>query len=129
MGNIFKQASWLVAAQLSTRIISFFYTIFLARNLGVSDFGLYSLALAYFALISTLADFGFNRFLIKEIATDYKKISKLVLTISFLRIATSSVLFALFSVVIYYFDPDKIRVHLILLAFLAEHLPPRELAI
>ena len=70
MKEILKQSSWLFFAQILTRVIGFFYTIFLANSLGVLDFGLYSVGLAYFSIISSLADFGFNRFLIREIATE-----------------------------------------------------------
>ena len=66
MKEILKQSSWLIGAQILSRIIGFFYTIFLARNLGVSDYGLFSVGLAYFSIISSFSDFGFNRYLIKE---------------------------------------------------------------
>src|SRR3989338_4695615 len=76
MKSILKQTSWLFGAQALGRIIGFFYTIYLARSLGVEDFGLYSVALAYYSL------------------------------------------FAVFSLVLYIFDPDKFRVGLSLLAIL-----------
>lgn len=119
MSAILKQTSWLVLAQVLTKIIGFFYTIFLARNLGVSDFGLYTVALAYFSIISSFADFGFNRYLIREIARDKLKVSELLCNIIMLRLTLTSVIFGIFSFSLYILDPDKLRVSLILLTVLA----------
>lgn len=115
---IFKQTSWLLGAQLLGRIIGLFYTIFLARNLGVTDFGLYSVALAYYSIVLSIADFGFNRFLIREVATDHKNMHKFLLNTCFLRVLITSVLFAIFAASLYIMDPDKLRVSLTLLAVL-----------
>lgn len=116
MEKIVKQSFWLLGAQVITRGIGFFYVIFLARVLGVSDFGLYTVALAYFSIISSIADFGFNRFLIREVARDKSKAPELLWNIVMLRLTLTSILFAFFSIFLYLLDPDKMRVSLILLA-------------
>ena len=85
----------------------------------MADFGLFTAALAYFSLISSMADFGFNRFLIREIALDHKKIPDLLCNIGLLRLTLVSVTFSLFAVGLYLLDPDKLRVSLTLLAVLA----------
>lgn len=119
MRVILKQGSWLFLAQILTRVISFFYTIYLAKALGVSDFGLFITALSYFSIISAVADFGFNRFLIREVAQDKFKTNQLLWNITILRVTLTSILFAVFAVFLYMFDQDKMRVSLILLATLA----------
>lgn len=119
MKQIFKQTSWLFFAQVLTRIIGFFYTIFLARNLGVDGFGLFSLGLAYFSIISSVADFGFNRFLIREIAREKEKTWEIIWNVLMFRLTLVAVFFAVFSAFLYSFDQDKLRVSIILLAFLA----------
>lgn len=119
MKNILKQTSWLVIAQTLGRAIGFLYTIFLARNLGVEDFGIYSVALAYFSLLSIISDFGFNRFLIREIAVDKTKLPQLLWNISLLRLTLTLILYASFAVGLYILDSDKLRVNLVLLASLA----------
>ncbi len=93
--------------------------MFLARILGVSEFGLYTVALAYFSIISAIADFGFNRYLIREAATDRSKVAVLLWNIILLRLTLTAVLFAVFAVNLYLLDTDKARVSLILLAALA----------
>lgn len=119
MRSILKQTTWLILSQVLTKIIGFFYTIFLARILGVSDFGLFTVAIAYFSIISSISDFGFNRFLIREIATDKLKAPELLWNICMLRLTLTSVIFAIFSITLYILDPDKVRVSLILLSVLA----------
>ncbi len=119
MRQILRQASWLVSAQVLTKLIGFFYTIFLAKNLGVADYGLYTVALAYFSIVSAVADLGFNRFLIREISRDQLKISELTCNVLMLRLTLTSITFGLFALGLYLLDPDKTRVDLTLLAVLA----------
>lgn len=119
MKAILKQTSWLFGAQVLSRTVGFFYTIFLARNLGVSNFGLYSAAFAYFSLFSAVADFGFNRFLVKEIVRNKDKTSELLYNVNFLRLILTILLLIIFASTLYLFDPDKIRVSLTLLLSLA----------
>lgn len=116
---IFKNSAWLLGAQVFIKVISFFYTIFLARSLGVSEFGLYVTALAYFSIFSSMVDFGFNKFLIREVAKDKMIASKLLWNILILRLTLTAVLFAVFSIILYFLDQDKLRVTLILLATIA----------
>lgn len=119
MKAILKQTSWLVLAQILTKVIGFFYTIFLAKSLGVEDFGLFSVALAYFSIISAFTDFGFNRYLIREVSRDKGNISEILCNVAILRLTLASVFFGIFAVTLYILDPDKIRVSLILIAALA----------
>lgn len=119
MRVILKQTSWLFLAQVLSRLIGFFYTLYVARVLGVSDFGLLTVALTYFSLLSAVSDFGFNRFLIREVARDKSQAPYLLCNISLTRLTLTSVLFAVFAVAIYILDADKLRVSLILLAVLA----------
>lgn len=119
MREIFQQSSYLFFAQVITRIIGFFYTIFLAQSLGVGGFGYFSVALAYFSIVSSFADFGFNRYLIREMAKEKNQVKDLVWNILILRLTLTSVLFAIFAVLIFSLDPDKLRVSLILLSILA----------
>lgn len=119
MRNILKQTSYVFLAQVLTKSVGFFYTLFLARTLGVSDFGLFTVALAYFAIISSFSDFGLNRFLIREVARNKLQAHELLPNIIVLRVTLTAVTFAVFAVFLYLFDQNKLRVSLILLATLA----------
>jgi O-antigen/teichoic acid export membrane protein len=119
MRSIFKQSSWLMMAQGLARVIGFFYTIYLARNLEIEEFGIIATALAYFSIFSVLADFGFNRYLIKEVSQDHLKAPKLLFNVTIIRLALTTILFGIFSFVLYIFDSDSMRRSVILLAMLA----------
>lgn len=119
MKQILKQTSWLIIAQVLTKVIGFFYTLFLAKSLGVESFGLYTVALAYFSIISSLSDFGFNRYLTREVAKDNLKANELFCNIGMFRLTITAVIFGIFATSLYLFDPDKLRISLILLAVLA----------
>lgn len=119
MHRILKQTSWLVSGQVLTKAIGFFYTIFLARNLGVSDFGLFSVGLAYFAIISSISDFGFNRYLIREISKEEGGKWEIICNLLILRLTIVCLFFGVFSTFLYLFDQDKMRVSVILLSSLA----------
>lgn len=75
--------------------------------------------MAYFSIISSIADFGFNRFLIREVVQDKSAAPKLLWNIIILRLTLTAVLFAGFAIFLYFLDPDKLRVSLTLLATLA----------
>lgn len=119
MDRIFKKSSWLILSQVLVKVISFFYTIFLARNLGVDNFGLYVAALSYFSLVAALADIGVSRFLIRELALAKNKVANLLSTAVLFRLLILSLFFTIFATTSYLFDPDKIRSSLAILAVLA----------
>jgi O-antigen/teichoic acid export membrane protein len=106
-------------AQTLAKAVSFFYALFLARSLGVENFGLYIVALSYFSLIAGLSDFGVSQYLIRESSIHPEKLSKLLTNAVFLRLTTVSLLFLFFSVFFYFKDPDHLRVSMTLLGILA----------
>lgn len=117
--RVLKNSSFILLTQGLVKVISFFYTIFLARSLGVDDFGLYIVAVSYFSIISSLSDLGVSRYIIRESSYDIKRMPILLSGGILLRLTILSVFFAIFSIVLYFFDPDKMRVSLTLLATLA----------
>lgn len=117
--KLLSNSIWYLIAQGLTKLISFFYTIFLARNLGVSDFGLYVTALSYFSLVSSLSDFGVNRFFIREVSINKLRLSGLLSVVTFFRIIIVAIFFGLFAIVSSLFDPEFSRRNLTILAVLA----------
>ncbi len=116
---IIKNSFWLLSAQIITKIISFFYTIFLAKNLAVGDFGQYVVSLSYFSILTSISDFGINRYLIREVVLNKKKVSLLLFNTLILRMGTIFIIFIFFSISLIRLDPDKFRVQLSLLVALA----------
>lgn len=56
------------AIDLLTRLTSYILLVFLARNLSVSDFGLYNFTFFFFFLFTLISDFGMQIYVIREIA-------------------------------------------------------------
>lgn len=119
MDSILKKSSLLIIAQGLARVIGFFYTIYLARVLAVDEFGVTAAALAYFSLASVIADFGFNRFLIREVSINKEKLTEILFNVTSLRLTFATILFCLFTVGLYFFDKDLLRANLSILAVMA----------
>ncbi|MBI4040210.1 flippase [Candidatus Daviesbacteria bacterium] len=119
MEKVLRNSAWLISAQIFTKAIAFFYTLFLARSLGVSDFGLYVVALSYFALISSIADLGITRYLTREIALSGQKIGSILSTSMLFRLIILAITFLGFALANFLFDSDKLRGYLSVLAVLA----------
>lgn len=117
--DILKGSAWLLAAQGFVKIVSFLYTLFLASRLGVENFGLYVVALSYFSLVSSLADFGVSRYIIREGAIARFKLDNLLSAAIILRLTILSCFFVVFVISVYILDPDKLRGVLSMLAVLA----------
>ncbi len=117
--KLLSNTLWLLIAQALVKGVAFVYSIYLAGALGVEQFGLYIAALAYFSLFSSITDFGFNRFLVREGAKDLQKLSQYLASIIILRIGMTAILFAGFSLLIFQLDNNRMRVMLSVLAVLA----------
>lgn len=68
--RIGKNISVLFLAQVISYILAFFYTIYAARYLGVSGFGILSFALAFTMIFSVMADLGLSTLLVRDVSRD-----------------------------------------------------------
>ncbi len=119
METIFRRSSVLISAQVISKLVSFFYNVFLAGKLGAGGFGLYITALSYYSLFSALSDFGINKFLLREISQAKNNSSKLILSTITLRIISLSLIFLLFAAAVHIFDKNVTRADLAILAAMA----------
>ena len=71
-----KNTSLLFLSQMISYILAFFYTLYSARYLGASDFGIISFATAITGLFCILTDFGIATLTTREVARDYSKTYK-----------------------------------------------------
>lgn len=117
--KILQNSSFLLFAQLFIKGSSFLYTIFLASNLAVEQYGLYTVALSYFGLFSAFSDIGVVRFLIREIAAQKDAVKSILFNILVFRMTTVFLSLVLFYFGIYLFDPDIARINLSLIAVIA----------
>jgi O-antigen/teichoic acid export membrane protein len=67
---IAENITWLGLSNFVTKPIFLFFMIFVARKLGVEDFGKFSFVLAFIMIFSVLIDFGFNQLTTRDVAKD-----------------------------------------------------------
>lgn len=95
-GRIKSNFIWLLLNQVSSQAVSFFGTLYLARVLGASSFGIYSFALALGQYLIMIGDFGISTYGVRQVAankTDAFRIYPRLLT---LKAAASAGCFILF---------------------------------
>lgn len=114
-------------SQFLVKIFAFGYAIFLAGNVGASDFGTYSAALSIFGLMSLFSDLGINRVLTRNIARDATELPKLFSTALFLRAFSASIAFLILTLFFFMTDPSNLRFKLITIALLS--LVPQSIAL
>lgn len=124
---IFRNSSYLLLSQFLVKIFAFGYAVFLAGNIGASDFGTYSAALSIFGLMSLFADLGINRVLTRDIARDPENLGKLFSTALLLRAFSSALSFLLLTVFFFLTDPYGLRFSLTAIALLS--LVPQSVAL
>ncbi len=71
--KIFQNTLFLSVSQVAGRAIGFIYFVFLARTLGVADFGIYSFTLAFIYNFVPVADFGMERLILRDISREPEK--------------------------------------------------------
>jgi O-antigen/teichoic acid export membrane protein len=71
--RIFKNTLWLFSSELVTRILKFFLIVYIARILGATEYGKFSFALNFVALVGLLGDFGLSTIITREFSKDPSK--------------------------------------------------------
>lgn len=91
--TIVKNTTALIIMQIVTMCLGLIFSIYLARYLGVSDFGKYSFALSFTSLLSIIVDVGFNQLTVREISRDKTKLEEFVGNIIPIKICLSLIYF------------------------------------
>lgn len=68
----------LIVSQIASRLISFFWVIYLARALGLSDYGRYGTVLSIVSILMTTIDLGVSFIIIREIGLHPEKKARLI---------------------------------------------------
>ncbi|MBM4241663.1 MAG: flippase [Euryarchaeota archaeon] len=71
-----KNTVVLIVSQISSYILAFFYTIYMARYLGAEGFGLLSTAIAFAGIFAVFTDLGLGLITIRDVARDKSLASK-----------------------------------------------------
>ena len=74
--TITRNAGVLFISRFLTYTLAFFYTIYMARYLGATGFGIISFALAFTGILGIFSDLGLSTFMTREIARDKSVVNK-----------------------------------------------------
>ena len=74
--TLVKNTSVLFISQLISYVLAFFYTLYSARYLGTTNFGIISFATAISGLFAIFTDLGLSTLTIREVARDKNRTAK-----------------------------------------------------
>ncbi len=105
-----------LGGRLLVKILSFAFTIFIARHLGESDFGVYTLIWSYVMIFAAASDFGLGMYLIRELAKDSAQQTLLVSNVIAFRLVASLFTLSLIGLSLFFTDYSTQTTYHILLA-------------
>ena len=80
----------ILAARVVSRLVSLVVVIVLANALGATNYGRYTTLIAYLALVSVIADLGFNPLYTREAARNRKELGNYLGTLLVLKVALAA---------------------------------------
>jgi O-antigen/teichoic acid export membrane protein len=112
---ILKNLFSLSAAELSSRLLSVVYSIYLARALGVDGFGIFGASKFFTVFFMLFATFGLDAIGTREIAANRDKIKSIVNNILTIRIIIAIITYFVLVVIVYFIDKSLTEKLLILI--------------
>ena len=88
----FANTSWLLGERVLRMVVSLFVDIYVARYLGPEGFGLLSYTLSFVWLFSSLASFGLDDILVRELVQSPEKRNNLLGTVFWLKVCGTLVM-------------------------------------
>lgn len=110
--------AWIVLSDILAKGATVFATVYLARILGVAEFGIYSLGIAIVTVIWPAVDLGVNGYGTREVARDNARAQELASLLNSMRLAVSVAAVALAAAVVVAMDLPATKEWAILAALL-----------
>jgi len=85
----FRNTGWMFGGRIFILVISFAVSIYIARYLGPSNYGLFNYAVSFAGLFGFLSSLGLDNILNREIVKDHGKKDKLIGTSFYLKLVGS----------------------------------------
>ena len=98
--RIAKNSLVLLGSNIISKILGFFYVMYIARYLGAEGFGILSFALAFTGIFSVFSDLGFGPLTVREVARDKSLVRKYLGNITVIKIFLVIITFALIAITI-----------------------------
>ena len=103
----FANTSWLLSERVLRMVVSLFVGIYVARYLGPERFGLLSYALSFVWLFSSLASFGLDDILVRELVKSPEQRNNLLGTVFWLKVCGALVMGTTIVLVLKYMVEDQ----------------------
>lgn len=113
-----KNIFWLFISEVCARGFAFIAILYLARILGTSGFGLYSLGLAMGATLWGIADAGVTGYGLREVAKNRDRAGELLSSLNSMRIFMAILILLLLSITLFLLDMPTEKKNIFLLGSL-----------
>ena len=98
--KIAKNSLVLLASNIISKILGFFYVMYIARYLGAEGFGILSFALAFTGIFGVFSDLGLSTLTVREVARDKSLAGKYLGNITVIKIFLVIITFGLIAITI-----------------------------
>ena len=113
--TLFKNVSWVTTSQVIVNLCAFFWTIAIARYLGVNDYGILSFAISFTVLLGMGTDIGMSTFSTREISKDRSKTHKFINNVLPFKIILSIALFIVTALILILLGYNKLTIEVALI--------------
>ena len=103
----FANTSWLLGERVLRMVISLFVGIYVARYLGPERFGLLSYSVSFVWLFSSLASFGLNNILVRELVQSPEQRNNLLGTVFWLKVFGTFVMATAIALALQFFEDEQ----------------------
>ena len=103
----FANTSWLLSERVLRMVVSLFVGIYVARYLGPERFGLLSYTLSFVLLFSSLASFGLDDILVRELVKQPEQRNNLLGTVFWLKVCGTAIMSTTIAVVLQFMAEDQ----------------------
>ncbi len=97
---IAKNTTLILVSQISLLVMSFFTLIYMARYLGVGNFGILSLGLSMGGIFAVIVDLGLGTLMIREVARNKLMADKYIPNVTLMKVLLSFFTFGLVALIV-----------------------------
>ncbi len=117
--RIAKNTALLSISQILVYILTFFYTIYIARYLGVEGFGVLSFALAFSGIFSIFADLGLNTLTVRELSKNQSLEDNFFGNVSSIKIVLSLITLVGSLIILNFMNYPQYTIEVVIIVLLA----------
>ena len=102
----FTNTGWLLVEKMLRIIVGLFVAVWVARYLGPEQFGIFSYALSFVALFTTIATLGLDEIVVRELVKDEGCRNELIGTVFWLKLMGAFVMLAVLAIAVNFTSND-----------------------